>query len=175
GAAVEHRQVRGQHERAVGQDAHRVRGHVGQVLGDVTPGDATVPALEDVPDTGARTLGPLAGEAVDREVDVVGVVRVDLEAGQVTVRHDSVDRQIQLVPAGSVGLAHRDAATEAGAVAPSAAPRGVDCAAGRGDGRRDVARAQVVDVGPVRGGPDRVALRLHGHVLAARDPCVRVL
>src|SRR5581483_12245283 len=113
----EHRQVGGQHQRAVRQDPHRVRGHVGQVCGDVAPGDPAVPALEDVPDAGAGALGPLTGEAVDRDVDVVRVVRVDLEPGQVAVGHGAVDRQVQLVPAGSVGLAHRDAAGEAGAVA----------------------------------------------------------
>src|SRR5947208_6245391 len=41
------------------------------VPGDVLPGGAGVPRLEDVPDARARALGPLTAEAVDGDEDVV--------------------------------------------------------------------------------------------------------
>ena len=71
-----------------------------------------------------------------------------------------------------VGVADHDPAGETGAVAAPAAPGRVDDAAGVGDRGRDVAGAQVVDVGPVRGGADRVALGSDGQ--ACSPPATQV-
>lgn len=75
--------------------------------------------LEDVADPGARAFGPLPGEAADRDVGVCGVAGVDGDAGDVAVGQGAVDRQIQLVPAGAVGVADRDPRVNPG---PSQAP-----------------------------------------------------
>src|SRR5881275_1032859 len=142
GCAVEHTQVGTGNEPAAVHDLYRVGGYVGQVGGDVGPADPAVPGLEDVPDTGARPLCPLATETVDGDVHVVGVERIHVEPGDVPVGHGTCGGQGELVPAGTVAVADRDAAGEALVVARPA-PAGVDPAAGGRDGGGDVPRAQI--------------------------------
>ncbi|GII22845.1 hypothetical protein Pme01_24420 [Planosporangium mesophilum] len=90
----------------------------------------------------ARAFREAPGEPVDGDEDVRGVGRVDAEAGDVPVPYGAVDGQRQLVPARTVDLADRDAATEARVVA-RAAPADVRHVTGDRDRGGRVARTEV--------------------------------